>query len=86
MLTKCKVSIVTDVVYFAASQFSIGDGIIEREPASWYVVFSRHTEREHNFGLPYERYYQFITKPTRRQIRKARHDFKVKYDMYENYN
>lgn len=86
MLTKCKVSILTDVVFFSASQFSIGDGILEHEPASWYVVFSRQTEREHNYGIPYERYYPFTAKPTRRQIRKARRDFKVKYDMYENYH
>lgn len=86
MLTKCNVSISTDVVYVSASKFSIGNGIIEDVPAQWLVYFSRQTEREHNYGLPYERCYEFVTKPTRKQIRKARRQFKVGYDIYENYN
>lgn len=85
MLTKCKITIHTDVVFVSASQFSIGDGIIESSPAHWMLVFSRESQAEHNYGLPYERYYTFATKPTRKQISKARRTFKVGYDMYEHY-
>lgn len=80
MLTKCKVTISTDVVFEPSYM------LMQPEPAQWVVYFSRQTEREHNYGIPFERCYLFTTKPTRRQIRKARRDFKVKYDMYENYN
>lgn len=86
MLTKSKVSIYTDVVFVGASKFSIGGGIIESIPAEWCVVFSRQTVCEHHYGIPYERWYTFVTKPTRKQIRKARKHFKVGYDMYEHYN
>lgn len=80
------VSITTDVVFVPAYKFSIGGSIIENVPAGWDVYFSRQTISEHNYGIPYERCYHFVTKPTRRQIRKARRNFKVCYDMYENYN
>ena len=79
MLTKCTVSIHTDVVFVA------GDKYVPNEPAHWMVVFSRQTQSEHNYGLPYERYYTFATKPTRKQISQVRRSFKVGYDMYEHY-
>ena len=79
MLTKCKITIHTDVVFVS------GDKYIHGEPAHWMVVFSRESQAKHNYGLPYERYYTFVTKPTRKQISKARRTFKVGYDMYEHY-
>lgn len=79
-------TIYTDVVFVSAYKFSIGDGIIESVPSFWQLVFSQQSVTNHNYGLPYERYYTFVTKPTRKQIRKARKHFKVCYDMYENYN
>jgi hypothetical protein len=71
MLAKCKVSIKTDVVYASCE---------------WYVYMSRETQQEHNYGLPYERCYIFVTKPNRKQLRRLRKKFKVGYDMYEYYN
>ena len=79
-------TIFTDVVFVSAYKFSIGDGIIESVPSFWQLVFSQQSVTNHNYGLPYARYYTFVTKPTRKQIRKARKHFKVCYDMYENYN
>lgn len=85
MLGKSKACIRTDVCYLPAKDFNIG-GDIFRMKAQWAVLFSRSTEREHNCGLAYERCYDFVTKPTRKQLRKARKHFKIGYDMYENYN
>lgn len=78
MLTKCKISIHTDVVFIPVSKYV-------HLPAHWMVVFSRESQAEHNCGLSYVRCYTFVTKPTRKQISKARHSFKVCYDMYEHY-
>lgn len=78
MLTKCKISIHTNIVFMSAVKCT-------HSPAHWMVLFSRESQEEHNYGLPYERYYKFATKPTRRQISKARKSFKVGYDMYEHY-
>lgn len=85
MLGKSKARIHTDVVYFSAYKFSLGGGIIEDEPAQWLLYFSRTSERGHNCGMAYERCFTFVTKPTRKQVRKARKSFKIGYDMYENY-
>ena len=78
MLSKCKISIHTDVIYIPADKYT-------HSPAHWVVVFSRQTQKEHNYGLSYVRYYNFVTKPTRKQISEVRHSFKVCYDMYEHY-
>lgn len=77
---KSRVSIRTDVVFEPSYM------LMKPEPAHWVVYFSRQTQQEHNYGLPYERCYYFVTKPTRKQIRDARKHFKVGYEMYEYYN
>lgn len=79
-MIKCNVSISTDVVFEPSYM------LMEPEPAHWVVYFSRQTQQDHNYGIAYERCYYFVTKPTRKQIRKARKNFKICYDMYEYYN
>ncbi|BBK09419.1 hypothetical protein [Klebsiella phage 05F01] len=86
MLTKCKISIHTDVMFIpSSSHYHVLAGKYYYEPAHWVVVLSRESQEEHNYGLPYVRYYNFVTKPTRKQISEVRHSFKVCYDMYEHY-
>lgn len=70
----------TDLFFASAERIMVKPKPIQL-PSQWVLSFHAEIHAE----MPYERSYGFSAKPTRKQIKDKRKNFKVCLDMHLNY-